>query len=185
MRKLLPLIIVALAVTASYYLFFSDKKFTSQGLLTSVAVSEEEKYFQKLNENDIQKEVFFSLPQHLLKPAFNGKIFCSDKLLGYEYSGNEKIINVFLYAYCEEYYIKMDEVTLGSSLSTPVLMSFRIEEQKLVFNLQTVPSEKNVSEIFPKKYADELSSAVDVVRLEPSPKTQAENYFKGKLEVYF
>ncbi len=190
MKKILIFAVVAGIILAVYYLIFSKEEWNEEGPQSPVAVSDEQKYVENLNESEIQKVVFHTLPEHALKSEYGGRVFCSNYIFGYEgdYKGN--VLNVYLHAYCEEYYLKGDKITLGSGVSYPLKLIYRIEKQSLLYDSLVLPKDgseygKSIADMFPAKYVDEAVRGVDIKALIPSPKTQAENYYKGKLEVYF
>lgn len=190
MKKIIILTVIAGLIVAGYYFIFSKNDSKNTGPLSSILVSEDQKYVESLTDKEIQKTVFFTLPERALIPEFGGKVFCSDKVFGFDSNVKEKIVYIYVYAYCEEYYIKNDKPVLGSGVSYPIKLIFKISKQILVYNSLVSPKNgseyaSSIKEMFPEKYATEAINGVDVLKLIPLPKTQAENYYKGKLEVYF
>lgn len=190
MKKIIILIVFAGLIAGLYYFVFSKDEWKSESPLSDVFVSDEEEYIKSINDKDVQKYVFNSLPEKVLKPEFGGKVFCSSKMFGYETDVKTNIVSVYVYAYCEEYYIKNDKPVLGSGISSPVKLTFKAQKKELVFDSLTVPKDgeeyiSSIRSMYPQKYQDEAVKNVDVNTLIPLPKTQAENYYKGKLEVYF
>ncbi len=190
MKKILLLALLAGIIFGAYYFIFSKDDWESGTPLSSVSVSEEKRYAENLSEKDIQKIVFYTLPEHALIPGNKGKVFCSNRMFGYDEDYKENVINVYIFAYCEEYYLKGDKITPGSGISSPLKMIFKIGKESLIYNSLLLPgneseNKNSIPEVFPEKYVNDAIKGVDLSELIPSPKTQAENYYKGKLEVYF
>ena len=121
---------------------------------------------------------------------FGGKVFCSNKIYGSSRDYKKKILEVYAYTYCEEYYLRDTVVTLGGGIATPLKATFTIGFDDLTYQSVEFPKngseyEKSLSEMFPENIMSEVKIQVDTAKLAPLPKTQAENYYKGKLEVYF
>ncbi len=57
--------------------------------------------------------------------------------------------------------------------------------QSVVFPKNGSEYNNSLKEMFPEKILSEVLKEVDTKTLTPLPKIQAENYYKGKLEVYF
>lgn len=189
-KKIIPLVVFAGLIVGLYYFVFSKDEWKSETSLSGVFVSEEEEYLKSLNDKDIQKYVFYTLPEKALKPEFGGKVFCSSKVFGYDTDVKSSTVSVYVYAYCEEYYIKNDKPVLGSGVSYPVKLTFKTQKKELLFDSITIPKDggeyaSSIRSMYPQKYQEEAIKGVDVSTLIPLPKTQAENYYKGKLEVYF
>ena len=188
-KKIVILSVLAAIVVASYYLIFSKDSFDSVSDLINPR-SEEEIYLQSITDKEVIKNVFYTLPDRVFKPEYGGKIFCSEKIYGYDINSVNKNLNVFVYANCEEYYLKNDKPTLGKIRSTPLKIIFIADKNKIDFDSIKLPDESNrleeeLKNIFPDKYYQEAIIPLDIDLLVPSPKTQAENYYQGKLEVYF
>lgn len=190
MKRIALLVVFAGLIVGLYYFVFSKDEWKSESPLSSVFVSESEEYIKSISDKDIQKYVFYTLPEKALKPEFGGKVFCSSKMFGYDTDVKSSMVSVYVYAYCEEYYIKNDKPVLGSGVSYPIKLTFKGQKKELLFDSLTVPKDgdeyvSSIRLMYPQKYQDEAIKNVVTSTLIPLPKTQAENYYKGKLEVYF
>lgn len=193
MKKILLLILFAGIIVASYYYISSKEENESQNIKPTTIppdVAREQDYLNSLTDKDIKEEVFFTLPQFIMKPEFGGKVFCADSILGYDKSLSDKSISVYVWAYCEEYYLKGATVKLGAEVSRPVKIKYTSLNQKLNYDSITMPKEgggyrESIAEMFPEKIQDQVMAGIDNATLIPSPQVQADNYYKGRLEVYF
>lgn len=182
--------VLAVCIVGVYYFIFSKDEWKGDVSTTNVVVSEDQKYLESLTQKEIQKEIFYGMPERVLKPEFGGKVFCASELYGFDKDPDELSINIYLYGYCEEYYIKGETVTLGVSFSTPMRIVFKVYRQELVFDSLTAPKDGGeytdpIEDIIPEKYVGRALQRPETTKMIPSPKTQAENYYTGKLEVYF
>ena len=193
MKKILLLILFAGILVASYYYLSSKDEERSQTVkLTSVPpdVIKEQDYINSLSEKDIKEEVFYTLPQYVIKPEFGGKIFCANSIFGFDKAASEKSLFVYVWASCEEYYLKGTVVKLGAAISTPLKLKYISVSQKLVYESITLPKngseyKSSIAEMFPSQFQAPAIAGIDPAALIPSPKLQADNYYKGRLEVYF
>lgn len=189
-KKIIPLILIAGVIIGAYYFIFSKEEWSEESLSSKVFLSEEQKYLEGLTEKEIQKQVFYTMPQEVLKPQFGGRVFCASKLYGFDIDSEELILDVYLWGYCEEYYIKGETITLGTGISQAMKLTFKTDGNKLMFNSVITPKdgdqyENSINVIFPEKYVKQATEGTDTKQIIPSPKTQADNYYTGKLEVYF
>jgi len=189
-KKIIALIVLAALIVGLYYFVFSKNEWERESPISGVFVSDEEKYINQITDKEVQKYVFYTLPEKVLRPGYGGKVFCSNKLFGYEKDIKENSVTAYVYAYCEEYYLRNDKPTLGSGVSCPVRLVFTSEKNGLVLNYLSILKDgdqyaNSIRDVFPKEYQEEAIQGIDTTLLIPAPKTQAENYYKGKLEVYF
>jgi len=164
MKRFIPLLLLAGVMIVAYYFIFSNEEWNDEGSLSKGFLSEEQKYLESLTEKEIQKQVFYTMPQEVLKPH--------------------------LWGYCEEYYIKGETITLGTGVSEPIKLAFKNDGKRLTFDSVITPKDGNEYEnsiriIFPEEHVKQALEGVDTKQMVPSPKTQADNYYTGKLEVYF
>ena len=191
MRKAIPFIALAVILVGSYYFIFSQKEFGKKDdSSVEIPLSKDLKYLENLNEKEIQDVLLQTLPDNALEAKFGGKVFCSDYLYGFDTDKEQKTVSVYLYAYCEEYYFKGDDILLGGGISSPLKVVYSVSDSNLVFESLYKPEEgsnyqKSISDIFPEVFVSDILKGIDVNTLVPSPKIQADNYFKGRLEVYF
>lgn len=190
MKKIIPLILIAGVIIGAYYFIFSKEEWSEEGLSGKVFLSEEQKYLESLTEKEIQKQVFYTMPQEVLKPQFGGKVFCASKLYGFKIDPEDLKLDVYLWGYCEEYYIKGETITLGTGISQAMKLTFKTDGNKLMFDSIITSKngddyENSINIIFPKEHAKQALEGLDTKQMIPSPKTQADNYYTGKLEVYF
>jgi hypothetical protein len=65
------------------------------------------------------------LVEKLGETGFGGRSFCADKVLDVQQKGED--INEYVYAACQEYYLKGGELTKGTGLALPVALVIRKE----------------------------------------------------------
>src|SRR5262245_53774880 len=58
------------------------------------------------------------LVENIARPGFGGKMFCTHKVL--DIDEKDGIVNEYLYAYCQEYYLKTDGIAEGTGMGFPV-----------------------------------------------------------------
>lgn len=190
MKKIFLLLIFAGLIIASYYFIFSKEEWSDENLTLIGEKSPSQKYLENLKDSEISKNVFYIDTDRILKAEFGGKVFCVYKIFGHEIDNEKMNLNIYTQVFCEEYYLKNDEVTLGGGVSSPAKITFTVRNEEL--ELQSIYFPKNgqeylgsLKEIFPEKYYNLVIVFADISSLSPQPSLQAENYFKGKLEVYF
>lgn len=120
------------------------------------------------------------LNKNILKPEYEGKVFCSF----YKYGSEEKDNQIFYYlwAYCEEYYKKDNKVSMGSGVSMPVrLNSIKNGNQIEIKNFeQPIDGEGylgSIKNMFPENYATEAINGFDISTLSENPKEKAYKFF--------
>lgn len=190
MKKILILAILAGVILGLYFFVFSREEWEDNASLSSTDLSDDKKYLMNLTVQDINKTVFDILPREIFQAEFQGKVFCANHLYGFVAEDDQKIVNVYIYALCEEYYLRGEDVVLGKGVSVPLRISLKYKNDNLIFDSMLLPKDgseyaESIKNIFPEKYIGDVSTPIDTSTLVPSPKTQADNYFKGKLEVYF
>ena len=190
MKRFIPLLLLAGVMIVAYYFIFSNEEWNDEGSLSKGFLSEEQKYLESLTEKEIQKQVFYTMSQEVLKPQFGGKVFCASKLYGFNIDPEDLILNVYLWGYCEEYYIKGETITLGTGISQAMKLTFKTDGNRLMFDSIVTPKdgydyENSINIIFPEEHVKQALEGPDTKQMIPSPKTQADNYYTGKLEVYF
>ena len=99
------------------------------------------KEIEPICEQYIEKNIAFT--------GYNGKAFCSCDLLGIEDN------KIYLWVYCEEYYLKDSVLEKGSGLFQPVVLEFYEDEIEFQITRHYAPTEgigweKSIKEIFPK-----------------------------------
>lgn len=190
MKRIIPLAILAAVIVGAYYFIFSKPNFDKRNSASPGVTAVEDKYTASVTDKDVQQAVFYALPDHIFKPQNGGKVFCSEKIYGYNADSVNMKINTYLFANCEEYYIKNNVPTLGFTLSVPVEVVFSTTKQSLTYDSIKIPEggsnfQGSLKTFFPDKYFQKAQEVIDINSLVPSPKTQADNYYQGKLEVYF
>lgn len=60
------------------------------------------------------------LEQNISEIGFGGKAFCAYRMLGIDQSGEQ--IHAYIYALCQEYYLKGQDLTKGTGLAMPVAL---------------------------------------------------------------
>lgn len=189
MKKIILLLLFAGILVGLYYSFFSGDDWEGTFGIP-VSISDEQKYAEKLSDKDIEEFLFYNLPDRVITPEFGGKVFCANQIYGSDKNYKENLLDIYAYSFCEEYYLKDRVVTLGTGISTPLKITFAITRTDLTFKSVSIPNlgsdyNNSLLTVFPQKILPEVRMQVDTKTLIPLPKTQAENYYKGKLEVYF
>src|SRR6185369_2413722 len=80
--------------------------------------AEDKAFLDSLQKPAIEKNVQGYLESRLITPRFGGKVFCSYDLLGA--LGVEDKTEVYVWALCEEYYVKEGALAEGTAVSLPV-----------------------------------------------------------------
>lgn len=135
-----------------------------------------------VSEALINQQLEDYLPQQVLEINYNGRVFCSHYLYGYDENKETGMIKAYVWAYCEEYYLDNGELKMGSGGSFPVLVSMEVQNGILGVHGHQVPKEgslyaPSIREMFPEKYAEEAILGYDIELLKPSPKEQAQAYY--------
>jgi hypothetical protein len=60
------------------------------------------------------------LEQHISETGFGGKPFCEYDVLGIEQNGEQ--FHTYIYAICQEYYLKGQDLTKGTGLALPIAL---------------------------------------------------------------
>jgi hypothetical protein len=89
----------------------------------------------------------------------------------------------YVWVYCEEYYKEGQSIKMGSGVSMPIKVLMELQNGKLGVQGHEAPEDgggyaASIKAMFPDKYAAEAIAGFDVDKFSPSPKTQAEEYFK-------
>lgn len=190
MKKSTPtiiLLIIAVAIVGIYYFFF-------KGVDDSVVTQNE---YQKIDreyvsfeddQKEISKLLLDTYPKKLIETE-RGKIFCSNKIYGSESVETNGNLKVYLWSFCEEYYLVDTDVEKGNTFDAPLTLTLSKEKGSIEISEITKPEKLDNPKVwigsnFPKNLASDIS-VDDAKALQPSPQTQAQNYFKGILEAYF
>jgi len=70
--------------------------------------------------NELKTVMRTYLEQNLGETGFGGKVFCAHNVLGINESGEQ--IHVYVYAVCQEYYLKGEDLTKGTGSALPVAL---------------------------------------------------------------
>lgn len=135
-----------------------------------------------VNEALINQQLDDYLPQEVLETNYNGRVFCSHHLYGYDKNKETGMISVYTWAYCEEYYLDNGELKMGSGGSFPVLVSMEVQNGVLGIHGHQVPKEgslyaPSIREMFPEEYAEEAIAGYNIELFKPSPEEQAKAYY--------
>lgn len=123
---------------------------------------------QQLNGNQVQlaaelKDVTKNyLVEKLGETGFGGRPFCAYKVMDIERNGDD--INEYVYAGCQEYYLKDGQLTKGTGLSLPVALLVRKQGSGYAVISHRIPGDgaqfsRDVEKIFPKRTHEEIYSA--------------------------
>ena len=131
-----------------------------------------------INESLINQALDDYLPQRILEPAYDGRIFCAHHLYGFDKDETTNLIYAYVWAYCEEYNLVNGEIEMGSGSSLPDLVSLKVHQGKLGVHGHNAPQDghgyaQSIKEMFPAQYADQAIEGYPVKNLSPSPLEQA------------
>jgi hypothetical protein len=190
MKKIAFIIGILIAITLAslivvYILINTNNKENTNNFAEKKDTSQTEKGFQEtpneINEESIKSVVKEYLPK-VLETSYGGTVFCGNHYYGYEEYKDISSVNVYVWAYCEEYYIDNGEIKMGSGVSEPVKLRMEYKNNILTVIDHKVPGDgslyaSSIKEMFPEVYQKEAISGFDVSLLFPSPKEQARIYF--------
>lgn len=116
--------------------------------------------------------------------SFGGKAFCAYQVLDIETIDEGKYINEYLWATCQEYYLKDDKLETGTGISLPVALSIELDNTYKVKN-HKVPRDGSmysydVEHIFPKRTQDEIFAHEIPNELVEQIRQAAEDYYKKR-----
>lgn len=122
------------------------------------------------------------LPENLLEPSYEGKVFCANHLYGYDEDQTTNLVKAYVWAYCEEYYQENGQLKMGSGVSEPVLVTLELQNGLLGVQGHREPGNgslyaPSIKEMFPEDYASQAIKGYSVDQFEPSPLEQAEAYY--------
>jgi hypothetical protein len=113
--------------------------------------------------------------------GFGGRSFCAYKVLDVEQKGED--INEYVYAACQEYYLKGGELTKGTGSALPVALLIRKEGLGYRVISHQTPGDGarfsgDIERIFPKKTHDEIYSAgLNYKSWQGEVESEAKRYF--------
>jgi hypothetical protein len=113
--------------------------------------------------------------------GFGGKSFCAFKVLDVEQGGQD--IHEYVFAACQEFYLKGAELTRGTALGLPVALLLRKESDGYKVISHEAPGDggqfsRDVERIFPKKTHEEIYSAgLDYKSWQGETEMEAKQYF--------
>jgi len=136
-----------------------------------------------VNEDLIKETLKSSLSKVALKPEYGGSVFCSNHLYGFDEDKDSKMISVYVWVYCEEYFKEAQDIKMGSGVSYPIKVAMEIQKGTLGIQGIEVPQDgegyaSSIRDMFPDQYETEAINGFDVALLYPTPKQQAGEYFK-------
>ena len=125
------------------------------------------------------------LEQNISEKGFGGKAFCAYKVLGIEQNGEQ--IRTYIYAICQEYYLKGQDLTKGTGLALPIalLMQKDGSEYRVVSHEAPHDGDRystDVERIFPRNlhkriFAEPQNNTGIMGEIE----TEAKQYFQKNL----
>lgn len=139
----------------------------------------------KITSLDSQNGQYLSIEEYLnsnvLEPEYGGKIFCVFHKYGSDQKDNE--LAIYLWVYCEEYYKKGKEVSMGAGVSMPIKLNAKGSEEKFeILNYQKpVDGEgwlKSVKNIFPEEYLSDIINGFNIENFTQTPREKAFEYYK-------
>lgn len=150
------------------FIIYKNKNNLNQVPLINESLSEDLLIEEYLNNN-------------ILKPEYGGKVFCVFHKYGSEEKDNQ--ISYYLWAYCEEYYKKGEEIIMGSGVSMPVRLNatktenqIKVEDFQEPLNGEGYP--KSIREMFPEKYSTDAINGFDVTNFSQTPQEKANSLYK-------
>ncbi len=170
-----------------FFLFILMIIFFSAVVFVYKNQSKKQRKTAKKNEFQLKKEVIEEeinklLPKILITSKNkNSKIFCSHYLYGWKRIENS--VEAYIWAYCEEHFVKNGKVEMGEGISEPVKIVFDLKDGKLKFSSYMEPKEgsnyvPSIKEMFPENFA-KLA-----INNQPDPKPLIEEVQK-KVKNYF
>ena len=158
-----------------------SNKQTTQEITPSSSVSQSPIVPLSVSEALINDQLKSYLPR-ILEPAYNGKVFCAYHLYGFDEDKSTNMVKAYVWAYCEEYYQQNGQLTMGSGVSEPVLVTLELQNGVLGVQGHQEPGNgslyaSSIKEMFPEKYFNEVIKGYQVDQFKPSPKEQAEEYY--------
>jgi hypothetical protein len=188
--KKLPLIIVvlililALGGIVAFKLIQERKPSEKTAIITPSAEQPSENPIAPLpvSEALINEQLENYLPQ-VLETNYNGQVFCTHHLYGYDEEKGTNMVKAYVWAYCEEYYLENGQLKMGSGVSEPVLVTLELENGALMVKSHQEPRDgelfaPSIREMFPANYAEEAIQGYPVEQLKPSPEEKASAYFE-------
>jgi hypothetical protein len=162
----------------------TQKNETSTESLASTQTQEEAKETATppvVSEVLIEEQLKTYLPS-IGELSYNGKLFCTHHLYGFDEDKENNQIKVYVWAYCEEYYLENNQLKMGFGVSEPVLVTMETKDGALVATSYREPGNgslyaPSIKEMFPEKYAQDAINGFSVDQLKPSPKEQAEAFY--------
>lgn len=174
MKKVLGILLFIVIIGGAYlYYDFVKARLASRENLPQMNVSYE----------NVESSLSNFLPQLILASQFNGKVFCAYHLYGYDQLTDQSVIVTYIWAYCQEYFLKEGEINLGPGESVPAKIVLTFQDGLLTPKSVQKPKDgdlyaQSLRDLFPAKYYDQAIYGYPIEKLEPSPKKQAENYFE-------
>jgi hypothetical protein len=159
----------------------TQKAETSTKSPTPTQIQEETTVPQPVSESLINEQLQSFLPS-IGELSYNGKLFCAHHLYGFNEDKENGQVKVYIWAYCEEYYLENNQLKMGFGVSEPVLATMELKDGGLVATSYREPGNgslyaSSIKEMFPEKYATEAINGFTVAELKPSPKEQAEAFY--------
>ena len=187
--KKLPLIIIvlililALGGIVAFKLIQGRKPSEKTAIITPSAEQPSENPIAPLpvSEALINEQLENYLPQ-VLETNYDGKVFCSHYLYGYDEEKPTGLVKTYVWAYCEEYYLENGKLKMGSGVSEPLMILLELQNGALMVKSHQEPRDgelfaPSVREMFPVNYAEEAIAGYPVVQLKPSPQEQAQAFY--------
>jgi hypothetical protein len=158
-----------------------SEKQTTEEITPSSSVSQSPVVPLPVSEALINDQLKSYLPR-ILEPAYNGKVFCSSHLYGFDENKSTNMVQAYVWAYCEEYFQENGQIKMGSGVSEPVLVTLELQNGILGVQGHQEPGNgslyaPSIKEMFPEKYYNEVIKGYLVAQFKPSPKEQAEEYY--------
>ena len=121
------------------------------------------------------------LEQKLGEKGFGGKTFCAHKVFGIDQSGDQ--IHTYIYAVCQEYYLKGQDLTKGTGLALPAALFVQKNGAQYRVVSHETPGDgarfsADVERLFPPNIRKQIYSApLNNASIRSEVENQAKQYF--------
>jgi hypothetical protein len=144
-----------------------------------------------INDKQLPSQIDSYLSKHIVVASSGGKVFSAHKLLGQDKNGS--MLQLYVWAFCQEYYVKNDKLGKGSGMSLPV--AFTLEKHNASYRIisHKVPGDgtlyaKDLQKMFPSRvlrdriFSNDVAYCNSIVgNLERQAEQEAKRYFKDQL----
>jgi hypothetical protein len=135
-----------------------------------------------VNMATVDEAVKEYLPVKIIIADPGARVFCSHHIYGFDDDINSNQISAYVWAYCEEYFLKDERVTMGQGVSYPIKINLKIQNSKLIAVNHEEPVDgsgygASIEKMFPEDFAKEAIRGYDIAKFNPSPEEQAKTFY--------